>query len=299
MVPFYVKSTQEPDQGSTSRLKIAITGWTGFIGKHVLAEMVKNNLQVIAIARRLPPVLPELPKGRFVELDISDVSSGSYELLGNPDGLIHLAWGGLPDYKSLHHFEQELPMQYRFLRTLIQSGLGSVVVTGTCLEYGMQSGPLSEGMETRPNNSYAFAKDVLRRQLEYLSAAFPFLLTWARLFYVYGEQQPEHSLLPQLKKAVQQGRKVFNMSGGEQLRDYMPVAEVAKCIVSLAMAKRNFGTVNICSGKPVSVRRLVENWIQENEWKIDLNLGCYPYPDYEPLAFWGVRNKLDSCMESR
>lgn len=26
---------------------------------------------------------------------------------------------------------------------------------------------------------------------------------------------------------------------------------------------------------------------------IKLNLGHYAYPDYEPLAFWGDRSKLD------
>ena len=87
------------------------------------------------------------------------------------------------------------------------------------------------------------------------------------------------------------------MSGGEQLRDYLPIAEVAKCLVSLAMARCDNGVVNICSGKPISVRKLVERWIEENEWSIKLNLGYYPYPDYEPMAFWGERKKLDHCLE--
>jgi hypothetical protein len=27
--------------------------------------------------------------------------------------------------------------------------------------------------------------------------------------------------------------------------------------------------------------------LRENNWEIELNLGHYPYPDYEPMAFWG------------
>jgi len=54
--------------------------------------------------------------------------------------------------------------------------------------------------------------------------------------------------------------------------------------------------VNVCSGRPVSVRRLVEGWIRDNGWTIDLNLGHYPYPDYEPMAFWGERRKLDRIL---
>jgi dTDP-6-deoxy-L-talose 4-dehydrogenase (NAD+) len=82
------------------------------------------------------------------------------------------------------------------------------------------------------------------------------------------------------------------MSGGEQMRDYLPVTEVARAIVSLAMKESDIGIVNVCSGRPVSVRRLVEGWISENGWNIELNLGRYPYPDYEPMAFWGSPEKL-------
>jgi dTDP-6-deoxy-L-talose 4-dehydrogenase (NAD+) len=184
---------------------------------------------------------------------------------------------------------------------MVEAGLTSLLVTGTCFEYGMQSGALSEDMPTKPNNPYAYAKDALRQQLEFLKSIQPFNQTWARLFYMYGEGQPSTSLYPKLKEAISLGDKVFNMSGGEQLRDYLPVTEVALQIVRLAIAQRDLGTVNICSGTPISIRRLVEHWLQENNWKIELGLGYYPYPDYEPMAFWGDRRRLDasgqSCLE--
>jgi dTDP-6-deoxy-L-talose 4-dehydrogenase (NAD+) len=149
--------------------------------------------------------------------------------------------------------------------------------------------------QTTPNG---FAKDTLRRQLEHLQRIRPFNLTWTRLFYLYGEGQAENSLLPQLKRAVERNDRVFNMSGGEQLRDYLPVADVVKYIVSLAMTGRDNGVVNICSGKPISVRRLVEEWIKENKWSIDIHLGHYRYPECEPMAFWGDRDKLNRCLET-
>ena len=85
--------------------------------------------------------------------------------------------------------------------------------------------------------------------------------------------------------------------GGEQLRDYLPISEVARLIVELALRRLNAGVVNVCSGQPISVRALVEGWIKENGWDIQLNLGRYPYPDYEPMVFWGTRSKLDKLME--
>jgi dTDP-6-deoxy-L-talose 4-dehydrogenase (NAD+) len=232
-------------------------------------------------------------------MDVQDPHPNVLELIGEPDVLIHLAWGGLPNYKSPHHFEQELPAQYRFLESLVESGLKNIVVAGTCFEYGMTSGQLREDMEARPTNPYGLAKDILRRRLECLKNDALFSLTWARLFYMYGEGQAESSLLPQIKQAVERGDAVFNMSGGEQLRDYLPVTEAAKYLVSLAIGNRDNGVVNVCSGEPVSVRKLVEGWIKENRWSIKLNLGHYPYPDYEPMEFWGCRKKLDRCLESQ
>jgi dTDP-6-deoxy-L-talose 4-dehydrogenase (NAD+) len=216
---------------------------------------------------------------------------------GEPDVLIHLAWGGLPHYESLHHFEEELPAQYAFLKTLVSSGLKSVVVTGTCFEYGMQSGALHEGLEARPGNAYGYAKNALRIQLEYLQRVTPFNLTWLRLFYLYGSGQADTSLFSQLRAAVERGDKTFKMSGGDQVRDYLPVSIAVRNIVSLALTQRDNGIVNVCSAEPVSVRKLVEGWIAENDWSIDLELGYYPYADYEPMAFWGDRTKMDRCLE--
>lgn len=280
-------------------MRVAITGATGFIGRHVLAELARHSVEVIAVVMPLLSAPSESSYTKIVRLDLRNVPDNCFDVIGRPDVLLHLAWSGLPNYRSLHHFEEELPSQYRFLSGLVRSGLTSLVVAGTCFEYGMQSGPLNEDMEAHPSNPYGFAKDSLRRQLEYLKAVHPFALTWARLFYLYGEGQAENSLFPQLKKAVERGDTVFNMSGGDQLRDYQPVSEVARYLVELAMLKKDIGIINICSGKPTSVRKQVESWIEENGWAIDLNFSHYPYPDYEPMAFWGDRRKLESFLNLR
>jgi nucleoside-diphosphate-sugar epimerase len=270
-------------------MKVAVTGASGFIGRHVVAALAAAGAEVIVVGRSV-----EGPKA--VRLDIHDAPLDAFARMGSPDAVIHLAWAGLPNYKSLHHFESELPAQYRFLSGLVRSGLKRLVVTGTCFEYGMQPGALSEDMPATPGNPYGFAKDSLRRQLQYLQATLPFELVWARLFYMYGEGQAANSLLPQLQAALARGEPSFNMSGGEQLRDYLPVSEVARILTVLAHTGRNVGVVNVCSGKPVSVRSFVESWLAERGATIALNRGHYPYPDYEPMAFWGDGTKLGSVL---
>ena len=276
---------------------VAVTGASGFIGQHVLAELKGRGVDVVAVTRTAARLANAGAGIREVRLDIAEADAHSYDFLGRPDVLIHLAWGGLPHYKSLHHYETELPQQYRFLKSLVGSGLPALLVAGTCFEYGMQSGALSEELATAPTNPYGYAKDALRRQLEFLHATHPFALTWARLFYVYGDGQSKSSLLPQLQEAVARGDKVFNMSGGEQLRDYLPIGEAVRLLVDLALRCRDYAVVNVCSGEPISVRRLVEGWLKQNAWDITLNLGHYPYPDYESMGFWGDRRRMNAILE--
>ena len=280
-------------------MKIAVTGASGFIGRHVTTRLLEQGLDVVAVTRNATSLKKLNRSVSVIEMDIACPPVKCFEKMGSPDVLIHLAWDGLPNYSSLHHYEVELSRQYDFIKLMIKGGLSSLVVTGTCFEYGMQPGQLSDSASTKPINPYGYAKDALRQQLEYLKSKNPFNLTWARLFYMYGEDQPRGSLYPLLRDAVRRGDKSFNMSGGEQLRDYLPVEDVANQIVQLAEVQADIGPVNVCSGKPISVRSLVEHWLKENNWSIELVLGYYPYPDYEPMEFWGDTNKINFIFNDK
>ena len=170
------------------------------------------------------------------------------------------------------------------------------MVAGTCYEYGLLHGSLSEADSTSPVTQYGLAKDTLRRYCEMLTADRDVHFNWARLFFLHGEGQNPNSLLPLLKVAIERGDKVFNMSGGEQLHDYLPVDKAAYYLCLLALQDKIDGIINICSGKPISVRRLVEENILKAKASIKPNLGYYPYSSYEPMAFWGVSTKLQKVL---
>jgi dTDP-6-deoxy-L-talose 4-dehydrogenase (NAD+) len=280
-------------------MRVAITGATGFVGSHLVHELASRTDIVVSAASRTPPKHGALPESfRFVQLDIDDAGPDVFRKLGAPDVLIHLAWAGLPNYTSNHHFETELPRQYRFLAGLLNSGLKSLLCAGTCFEYGMRNGELVEDAIPDPQNPYAFAKDALRRQLTFLKKQLGYAFTWARLFYMFGPNQAPTALYSQLIAAVESGAASFKMSGGQQLRDYSPVETVAADLVSLALDAPDSGIVNICSGKPISVRALVESWLRERGSPMKLDLGHYPYPDYEPFAFWGSRRRLEEALSA-
>ncbi len=278
--------------------KIAITGGSGFIGRYVLKNLLERNIDVIALTRD-PSRLSDLehPKLKLFEHDIHSKPLISFKEIGSPDVLLHLAWCGLPNYRSLHHYESELPVHYNFLKHLIEDGLKKVVVTGTCFEYGMKSGELSEELDVNPDNPYGFAKDCLRKELQFLQTEINFGLSWARLFYLWGEGQARNSLYPLICEAIESGSLDFDMSDGEQKRDYLPVEQVAEYLTQLSLDVDSAGVVNVCSGRPVTVKELVKNWVREKKSNINLNYGKYPYPDYEPMEFWGSSAKLNAILD--
>ncbi len=274
-------------------MNVLVIGATGFIGRHVVTCLLKKGHQVTAVARKLER-LSEVTWRKEVNFIACNIHDPSIDIkaFGKPDALIHLPWPGLPYYQSLANIEETLPADYFFLKKLVMAGLKHLLVAGTCFEYGLQNGCLHEELTPNPVTPYGLAKDSLRRYLEAIQQIYPFCLQWPRLFFMYGEGQHYNSLLPQLDRAIDNGDSVFNMSKGEQLRDYMPVEETASCLVKLIETPTFDGIVNVCSGTPISVRRLVEEHIVSRNASIKLNLGYYQYLDYEPMAFWGDNRKI-------
>ncbi|HXB33207.1 MAG TPA: NAD(P)-dependent oxidoreductase [Puia sp.] len=277
--------------------KILVTGATGFIGRYVVEQLLARGCRVTATSSREDKArqFSWFDQVSYVPFDLADLDPEKdyFRVFGEPDVMIHLAWEGLPHYRSGFHLEINFPRHAAFLGNLVRHGLGDLTVAGTCLEYGMQEGCLREDMPSFPGNPYAKAKDDLRKFLLELQLEHSFTLKWVRLFYLYGKGQNPGSLVPQLERALQNGDKVFNMSGGEQVRDFLPVEEVADYLIKVALQPEITGIINVCSGKPVSIKQFIENYLSSVQGDIALNLGYYPYPDYEPMRFWGDARKLN------
>ena len=279
-------------------MRILVTGASGFIGSHVVTALLERGHEVIAGSR--DPERARVAAGQarvtWLRANVSERDPGLFERAGRPDVLIHAAWERLDNYRDPVHFEKGLMEHYGFLRDLVSAGLPQCLVLGSCLEYGLREGALREDFDAKPVLAYPLAKHLLRQMLEGLQATQAFRLQWARLFYLHGPGQRASSLLAQLDAALAAGQEHFDMSPGDQLRDYLPVQEAAGLICAIAEHREFDGIINCCSGRPISVLELVRQRVRERGATINLNTGRYPYPDYEPHAFWGDRSRLDKLL---
>lgn len=271
----------------------AVTGASGFIGRHVVTALRKTGIGVLALGRN---PIQEARDLQWVSFDLAAPADRGIEALRKAEALVHLAWGGLPSYRAMRHLEVELPRQQMFLDAALSVGVRRLVVAGTCFEYGMREGELHERLEPAPANPYGEAKDALRRHAEAACARHGCNLAWVRLFYLYGDGQAPTSVWRQLSDHVRRGEPVFPMSGGQQVRDFLPIQSAAELVVRVAKARRATGVINICSGQARTLEQTVRGWMVEHSWDIRLELGRFPYPDHEPFAFWGSRSRLDEVL---
>jgi dTDP-6-deoxy-L-talose 4-dehydrogenase (NAD+) len=277
---------------------VLVTGATGFVGRHVVAALLEVGVAVRAVSRdsHRAQQMPWFARVEWVSADLHACNLDVAALVDGMQAIVHLAWPGLPNYHGLFHLEQNLAADYRFIKLAVQAGVRHVMVAGTCFEYGMSNGELTEETAAQPSNAYGIAKHSLRLFLLALQREQPFTLQWPRLFYLYGEGQNPNSLLASLDRAIEAGQDSFDMSAGDQLRDFLPVQSAARYLVQILALPDFDGVVNVCHGSPISVRGLVETHLLARGASLRLNLGHYGYPQYEPMAFWGCSRRLKNLL---
>ena len=270
--------------------RVIVTGATGTIGSEIIPKLLVKGYKVCAVSRDAQKAkkFSWFDKVKFYSFNLKDDFHNDFKKY---DGLIHLAWDHLEDYDTFRHFDQNLKFSFNFLKNAIDNGISNILVAGTCYEYGNQFGPLRSDTLTNPINNYAIAKDTLRKLLlNYSKVEEKKLnLQWARLFFLLKSGTQEKGLFASLNKAIEEKKPEFKLTSGEQLLDFIDISEACNQILEL-FESRKTGEYNICRGVPISVRKLVEQYVNEKCSDINLKFGALANRSYEPMAFWGVRD---------
>lgn len=272
-------------------MKIAIIGGNGFLGRNILENNLLKKYQVISTYSKIKP--NNVKKSIiWKKLDIFNQKNNIYEYLNYPDIIILCSWPKLPNYTSDFHEKKILPAQKKLILNLVQHGANNITVIGTCFEYGNIEGKLKESLLTKPLNSYSKAKDKLRKFLEMLSKKYEFNYTWARLFYVYGFNFKRDTLFNLILKS--ETRKEYLYINKLYKRDYLSISEASNYILKLAIKKKNYGIVNICSGKSIYLRKLIRIAKINNKM---IRFHDKIINHYEPIDFWGDNTKLRKILK--
>ena len=276
-------------------MKVFLTGASGFIGSHVAKTLLENGHHVAAL------VMPDDPMPRLQDisssLKILPASLGDSPVLTKflheyrPEACIHLAWYAEPGkYLDAEQNLQSLSESLSLFKMLIAEGCRQIVAAGTCFEYDTDYGYLREETPVRPASLYAASKSSCYWTGHQLAVKASVRFAWGRIFYPYGPMEDPRRLVPAAIKALKQGLS-FPASTGEQIRDYIHVADAASAFCTLIEKEAN-GIFNISTGTPLSVRTVLETIERILNRPNLLQLGALPSRNWEPPFICGDSTKL-------
>ena len=167
---------------------------------------------------------------------------------------------------------------------------------GTSDEYGDQEAPQNEKMSARPISSYSLGKAAATELLQTLFRTESFPCTVLRLFLVYGPGQDNKRFLSQIINGCL-SNDTFPVSKGEQLRDFCYIDDIVDGILmSLDNDRVNGEIINIASGKPISIRDLVE-YINEVIGQGEPEFDKIPYRKGENMKLYADIRKAREILD--
>jgi UDP-glucose 4-epimerase len=226
-------------------MKIFVTGGTGFIGSHFIRTAIAAGNQITAIHRSRSMQLPA--DARWVAADLDQVPLPSLE---NQDVLVHFAAHGSNDPQNASwqdSFLCNVTHSLRLWENAHAAGIKRFVICGSCFEYG-SSGERYDFIPTDapllPTAAYHASKAAATVAALAFAVDKNVELMILRPFHVFGEGEASHRFWPSLKRAAENGED-FLMSDGQQIRDFVPVDQIASSFLNACQRQ------DINRGKPV------------------------------------------------
>ena len=274
--------------------RVLVTGANGYIGRKVVDALLALGYKVTATDFICDQINPKADR---VEIDLFNNNANLYELFLKPNRVIHLAWKDGFNHNAPSHIEY-LPKHFAFLKALIDAGVKNVAVMGSMHEIGFYEGEVKEDTPCNPLSLYGISKNALRQSLIVLNKNNEFNLYWLRGYYIFGNDEKNHSIFTKLLEKEAQGEKLFPFTTGENQYDFISIENLALEIALASVQNEVKGIINVCSGKPISLKEMVESFIKKNNLKIRLNYGVFPSRPYDSKIIYGNPDKIKHIVKN-
>ena len=234
--------------------RILLTGAGGFVGRHVLPQLLAGGDEIHAVGRQAVAQGDGRVHRHAVDL-LDSVAARRLVREVAPTHWLHLAW-----YAEHGRF-WSAPVNLRWvastldmLEAFADAGGRRVVMAGSCAEYDWQvAGQCCAGITPeRPATLYGAAKQALSGVLGPFSRAAAISAAWGRIYFPYGPGESGERLVPYVVRSLLAGR-VAECSAGMQQRDFIHVADLAEAFTVLLDSDFE-GALDIGTGQAVAVR---------------------------------------------
>jgi len=247
---------------------VLVTGGAGFIGSHVVDELVRMGRRVIVLDDLSGGFADNVPEAAtFVRGSILNnrlVTSlfETYQI----ETVFHLAAyaaEGLSHFIKRYNYRNNLLGSVHLINAAVNSGVTCFVFTSSIAVYGDAPCPMSEDMPPQPVDSYGIAKAAVEAELRVTQRLFGLRFIVFRPHNVYGERQNigdrYRNVVGIFMNQIMKGDPLTIFGDGGQTRAFTHVSDVAPTIARAALTEAAHNQVfNLGADEPVSVRRLAE-----------------------------------------
>ena len=246
--------------------KALVTGGAGFIGSNVVKLLVNEGYDVVVIDNLCTGYrrnLDGLANVSFIMGDVRD-ESAVVRAMDGAEVVFHFA-ASVGNVRSIEQpiddSEVNLLGTIRVLESARRSGVRKVICSSSAAIFGeLRRLPIPEDHPTEPDSPYGVSKLAEEKMCLVYSKLYELDAVCLRYFNVYGVNQRYDAygnVIPIFAHRLLRREPLVVYGDGEQTRDFVNVADVARANLLAARSSGVSGAFNVGSGVSISINRLV------------------------------------------
>lgn len=245
-------------------MKALVLGGNGFIGSHVVDQLIDRGYSVRVFDRAMEKFRPALPRVDYRIASFDDIPALA-EALEGVDIVFHLISTTVPSTSNrdpLFDIESNLAGTVSLLNLMRDSNVARIVyLSSGGTVYGLpDESPIPETHPLRPICSYGVVKVAIENYLHMFHHLYGLEYVTLRASNPYGERQGHsgvQGVIGTFMGKMLAGDPIEVWGDGSIVRDFIYVGDLAELSV-LAGESKTLGTFNAGSGKGYSINEIVD-----------------------------------------
>ncbi len=256
--------------------KVLVTGADGFIGSHLVEELLNEGYDVRAFVYYNSfnswGWLDTLPKEKLDKIEIfsGDIrdSNGVREAMKGIDEVYHLA-ALIAIPFSYHSPDSYVDTNIKGTLNILQAARDlntkRVLVTSTSEVYGTAKYvPIDEEHPYQGQSPYSATKIGADRIAESFYRSFNMPITIVRPFNTYGPRQSARAVIPTIITQLLSGAQEIKLGSLSPTRDFNYVKDTVRGFIEIAKSDKTIGQeINIATQQEISIGELAEELIKQ------------------------------------